>query len=43
MSWKNSTLEAEGMTWREWSFALMLGAAFLLAIAWRLGWMVGLG
>ncbi|EAQ28250.1 hypothetical protein NAP1_11663 [Erythrobacter sp. NAP1] len=30
------------MTWREWLYALMLGGAFLLAIAWRLGWMVGL-
>ena len=31
------------MTWREWAFALMLGAAFLLAAAWRLGWHIGLG
>jgi len=30
------------MSWREWLLALALGGAFLLAIVWRLGWMVGL-
>jgi hypothetical protein len=27
---------------REWFFALALGAAFLVAMAWRLGWRIGL-
>ncbi|EDL49483.1 hypothetical protein ED21_17832 [Erythrobacter sp. SD-21] len=31
------------MKLREWALAIVLGGAFLLAIAWRLGWLVGLG
>jgi hypothetical protein len=27
---------------RDWAIAGVLGACFLLAIAWRLGWLVGL-
>ena len=30
------------MSWREWAFAIMLGAAFLLAFLWRVGWRIGL-
>jgi len=26
----------------EWAIAIVLGAAFLLALAWRLGWRIGL-
>ena len=30
------------MGWREWLFAIVLGAAFLLALIWRLGIRIGL-
>lgn len=30
------------MKLREWAIFLTLASAFLLAIAWRLGWLVGL-
>ena len=30
------------MSLREWVLAIILGGAFLLAIAWRLGWLIGL-
>lgn len=30
------------MKLREWVILLTLGSAFLLAIAWRLGWLIGL-
>jgi hypothetical protein len=30
------------LSWREWGLALALGAAFLIAFAWRVGWLVGL-
>jgi len=34
--------KAGQLTWREWALAGVLGAAFLLALAWRLGWRIGL-
>jgi len=30
------------VSWREWAFALALGAALLLAFLWRVGLLVGL-
>ena len=30
------------MRLRDWLLACVLGGAFLLALAWRLGWMIGL-
>jgi hypothetical protein len=30
------------LSWSSWALALTLGAAFLLALVWRLGFMIGL-